>query len=86
MVESENGTLLWDAVVVDTSKDSTGGVNGYFVHFKGWSSRFDCWVPCHRVVEANPANLEIQVSIPLFQLVTTIVPSFINLFKCSSNL
>lgn len=62
MVESENGSLLWDAVVVDVSKDpSNGKVIGYLVHFKGWSSRFDSWVSRDRVVEANQANLNIQV-------------------------
>lgn len=62
LVESENGSFLWDAVVVDTSKDPSGHVNGYFVHFKGWSSRYDCWVPRgDRVLEANCANLKRQV-------------------------
>ncbi|KAL7511584.1 hypothetical protein ACHAXN_008574 [Cyclotella atomus] len=62
LVESEKGSFLWDAVVVDTSKDpSTGHVNGYFVHFKGWSSRYDCWVPRgDRVLEANHDNLKRQ--------------------------
>jgi hypothetical protein len=62
LVESENGKFLWDAVIVDSSKDSnTGKVNGYLVHFKNWSSRFDRWVVPDRVVEPNKINMEVQV-------------------------
>ena len=65
MVESENGKFLWDAVVVDVSKDASNDVvNGYFVHFKGWSSRYDCWVSRDRVVPAHSVNKEIQVRLP----------------------
>jgi hypothetical protein len=72
LVESEKGSFLWDAVVVDTSKDpSTGHVNGYFVHFKGWSSRYDCWVPRgDRVLEANHDNLKRQVSLFLLYAIS----------------
>ena len=62
LVESANGKFLWDAVIVDVSKDSeTGKVNGYLVHYKNWSSRFDQWVVPDRVVEPNKVNLEVQV-------------------------
>ena len=53
---------MWDAVVVDVSKDSSNSqVNGYLVHYKGWSSRFDSWVHPDQVVEANNENQIIQV-------------------------
>jgi hypothetical protein len=62
LVESANGKLLWDAVIVDVSKDpETAKVNGYLVHYKNWSSRFDQWVVPDRVVEPNKVNLEVQV-------------------------
>ncbi len=62
LVESANGKFLWDAVIVDVSKDSeTAKVNGYLVHYKNWSSRFDQWVVPDRVVEPNKVNLEVQV-------------------------
>ena len=54
---------MWDAVVVDVSKDSGNGqVNGYLVHYKGWSSRFDEWVGPERVLDTTDINLEAQVS------------------------
>lgn len=61
LVESETGKFLWDAVVVDVSKDAeTDRVDGYRVHYKNWSSRFDQWVSPDRVVEPNQVNLEVQ--------------------------
>ncbi len=63
LVESENGKFLWDAVVLDVSKDpDSGKVNGYLVHFKNWSSRFDRWVVPERVVEPSTVNAEVQAS------------------------
>ena len=61
LVESENGNILWDAVVVSASKDpDTDKVDGYFVHYKNWPSRFDQWVEVSRVVEPSKTNLEVQ--------------------------
>ena len=61
LVESENGKFLWDAVIVEVSKDpESDRVNGYLVHYKNWSSRFDQWVSPDRVVETSEVNLEIQ--------------------------
>lgn len=43
------------------SKDpDTGRVNGYLVHYKNWSTRFDQWVAPDRVVEPNKTNTEVQ--------------------------
>ena len=62
LVESSHGKLLWDAVIIDVSKEAgTNKVHGYFVHFKNWSSRFDQWVVPDRIVEPNKINLEVQV-------------------------
>jgi len=62
LVESANGKFLWDAVIIDVSKDpETAKVNGYLVHYKNWSSRFDQWVVPDRVVEPSKVNLEVQV-------------------------
>lgn len=63
MVESTCGKLLWDATVIGVShaKDSDK-VNGYRVHYKEWSSRFDEWVDPFRVVEPVENNIEVQVS------------------------
>ena len=78
LVESENGKFLWDAVIVDVSKDSdTGKVNGYFVHFKNWSSRFDQWVVPNRVVEPSKVNVEVQAS-QLFFLFSMV---FLNILR-----
>jgi hypothetical protein len=61
LVESDRGKFLWDAVIVDVSKDpETDKVNGYLVHYKNWSSRFDQWVSPDRVVEPNKVNMEVQ--------------------------
>ncbi|KAL7541225.1 hypothetical protein ACHAXR_012783 [Thalassiosira sp. AJA248-18] len=66
LVESEKGKFLWDAVIVDVSKDpETDKVNGYLVHYKDWSSRFDQWVAPDRVVEPNKVNLEVQEEVLL---------------------
>lgn len=62
LVESANGKFLWDAVIVDVSKDpETAKVYEYLVHYKNWSSRFDQWVVPERVVEPSKVNLEVQV-------------------------
>jgi hypothetical protein len=63
LVESKNEKLLWNAVVVGVSTSAKDKVNGYRVHYKGWSSRFDEWVEPLRVVEPNENNLEVQVSL-----------------------
>ena len=61
LVESEDGSFLWDAVIVDVTKDpETSRVNGYLVHYKNWNSRFDQWVAPDRVVEPSKNNLEVQ--------------------------
>jgi hypothetical protein len=79
LVESENGKFLWDAVVLDVSKDpDSDKVNGYLVHFKNWSSRFDQWVVPERVVEPSTVNAEVQAS----QLPT----EFFNFLQLTTNL
>lgn len=61
LVESEDGSFLWDAVVVDVAKDpESSRVTGYLVHYKNWNSRFDQWVAPDRVVEPSKNNLEVQ--------------------------
>ena len=61
LVESEDGSFLWDAVVVDVAKDpETARVTSYLVHYKNWNSRFDQWVAPDRVVEPSKNNLEVQ--------------------------
>ena len=61
LVESENGSFLWEAVIVDVSKDpETSKVNGYLVSYKDWNSRFDQWVTPDRVVEPSNNNTEVQ--------------------------
>lgn len=63
LVESANGRILWDAVIVDVCKEQgSDNVSGYLVHYKNWSSRFDQWVPPGRVVEPSENNLLVQVS------------------------
>ena len=51
--------MLWDASVVAVSHLG-GKVNGYRVHYKGWSTRFDEWVEKSRVVEPNENNVQVQ--------------------------
>ena len=64
LVESATGKLLWDASVIAVSKDrSTDQVNGYRVHYKEWSSRFDEWVDILRVVEPSEYNIEVQTEL-----------------------
>jgi len=79
LVESSHGKLLWDAVIVDVSKDSeTNKVNGYLVRFKKWNSRFDQWVVPDRVVERNKVNLEVQDEVLQdFSIVNDTVPPII---------
>jgi hypothetical protein len=63
LVESSCGKLLWDATVVGVSHaKNSDKVNGYRVHYKEWSSRFDEWVDPFRVVEPVENNIEVQVS------------------------
>mmetsp|Transcript_6371 Transcript_6371/g.9204 ORF Transcript_6371/g.9204 Transcript_6371/m.9204 type:complete len:230 (+) Transcript_6371:69-758(+) len=51
--------MLWDANVLAVSQVN-GKVNGYRVHYKGWSTRFDEWVENARVVEPNENNVQVQ--------------------------
>ena len=60
LVESKCGRMLWDAKVLDISRNNEN-VNGYRVHYKGWSSRFDEWVTPFRVVEPIDSNVAIQL-------------------------
>jgi hypothetical protein len=61
MVESPSGKLLWDAAIIAVSKDkNTERVNGYRVHYREWSSRFDEWVAPPRVVEPSEHNILCQ--------------------------
>ncbi len=62
LVESKDGSQLWDATVKGVAKNAAGKVTGYCVHYVGWSSRFDEWVSSSRVVEANENNKKIQES------------------------
>mmetsp|Transcript_26902 Transcript_26902/g.55459 ORF Transcript_26902/g.55459 Transcript_26902/m.55459 type:complete len:2488 (+) Transcript_26902:443-7906(+) len=64
LVESTNGRMLWDAVVIKVHKDRNSEiVNGYFVHYRNWSSRFDQWVHPERVVEPSKNNLIVQTEV-----------------------
>jgi hypothetical protein len=62
LVETITGKLLFDATVVAVSTcPKSKAVNGYRVHYKEWSSRFDEWASPHRVVEPSENNLLVQV-------------------------
>lgn len=62
LVEATSGKLLWDATVIAVSRSrAQNKVNGYRVHYKEWSSRFDEWVNPLRVVEPSENNLQVQV-------------------------
>lgn len=60
LVESKCAKLLWHGRVVAVSQNQ-GKVNGYRIHYFGWSSRFDEWVRPRRVVEPTENNLQVQV-------------------------
>lgn len=63
LVKSKSHNMLWNAVVVAVSKDSsTDAIKSCRVHYKLWSSRFDEWVSADRVLAATDRSLEIQVS------------------------
>lgn len=59
LVESQCAKHLWNAKVVAVSEQNNK-VNGYRVHYTGWSSRYDNWVEPGRVVEATDNNLQVQ--------------------------
>ncbi|CAG8461682.1 7002_t:CDS:10 [Paraglomus brasilianum] len=70
-----HGPLLYEAKVLKAeywvgreSSDESGP--HYYVHYKGWKSTWDEWVPEARVVKLNEANLERQR-----QLKTVYTPS-----------
>ena len=61
LVDGANGSLLWNAVIVNVSIDEESGkVDGYRVHYSDWSSRFDEWVAPLRVVEPSEYNVEVM--------------------------
>jgi hypothetical protein len=62
LVESKNGTRLWDAEIKAIAKNLEGKVTGYRVHYKGWGSRYDEWVSEDRVVEGNDNNRQVQAA------------------------
>lgn len=61
LVESKNGKVLWDAMVVGVAQSKANSkIIGYRVHYKEWSSRYDEWVDPIRVVEPSENNIEVQ--------------------------
>jgi hypothetical protein len=47
-------------VAVSRDVSNSNRVNGYRVHYKRWSTRFDEWVSPERVVEPSQHNLDVQ--------------------------
>lgn len=71
LVESEHGSLLWEASVTGISKKKIGSsdalvIDSYRVEYKDWPSHFTEWVEPNRVVEPNENNRLLQVRIILF--------------------
>ncbi|KAI9297395.1 MRG-domain-containing protein, partial [Neoconidiobolus thromboides FSU 785] len=55
-----HGPLLYEAKQQDHSEGSDQPGVRYRVHYKGWKSRWDEWVPTSRILKLNEKNLEKQ--------------------------
>ena len=67
LVESEHGSLLWEASVTGVSKKPMGPskalvIDSYRIDYKGWTTHFTEWVAPDRVVEPNENNRLLEVS------------------------
>lgn len=66
-MESQAGSLLWDASIVSQSVRNKGDgdavvIDAYQVSYADWGTRFTEWVAPSRVVEPNENNRLLQVS------------------------
>ncbi|XP_060528057.1 AT-rich interactive domain-containing protein 4B-like isoform X2 [Cylas formicarius] len=52
--------VTYEAKVVDIDKDQTGTI--YLVHYTGWNTRYDEWIPTTRVAENLSANTKAKKS------------------------
>jgi len=63
-VLSYHGPLLYEASVIDrTVRQAPDGVTKiklYLLHYSGWNSHWDEWVPESRLLKHNPQNLRVQ--------------------------
>ena len=63
-VLSYHGPLLYEASVIDrTVRQAPDGVTKiklYLLHYSGWNSHWDEWVPESRVLKHNAENLQLQ--------------------------
>ncbi|OQR70084.1 mortality factor 4 protein 1-like, partial [Tropilaelaps mercedesae] len=61
-----HGPLLYEAKCIKAQvKDK---MNKYFVHYSGWNTKWDEWVPESRVLKVNDANLSKQADLQAAQL------------------
>ncbi|XP_022695949.1 mortality factor 4-like protein 1 isoform X1 [Varroa jacobsoni] len=61
-----HGPLLYEAKCIKAQvKDK---VNKYFVHYSGWNTKWDEWVPESRMLKVNDANLAKQADLQAAQL------------------
>lgn len=62
----EQDSHIYEAVVMDTKLDK--GVTVYKIHFQGWKSQHDLWMPLDKVLQLNEENLirmdEVYAEIP----------------------
>ena len=63
-VLSYHGPLLYEASFIDrTVRQAPDGVTKiklYLLHYSGWNSHWDEWVPESRLLKHNPQNLRVQ--------------------------
>ena len=51
--------MLYEAKILDVSPTETGEGFQYKIHYKGWKSTWDDWVPVDRIRKYNPENVEL---------------------------
>lgn len=58
VVLAYHGPLIYEAKVLSTSIEGENEV--YFVHYKGWSNKWNEWVNRDRVMVDTPANRYVE--------------------------
>jgi len=51
--------MLYEAKILDVAPTDSGDGFQYKIHYKGWKSTWDDWVPVDRIRKLNPENVEL---------------------------
>jgi len=71
--------MLYEAKCLKRRKASDGKAQ-YFIHYKGWNSKWEEWVDDNRVLAVNTANMNKMASLKEIQYEINIIKLLIIIF------